>query len=47
MSRTANDDRSDSKNPNNPAYEDSLVNHGNQLNPEHEHYQGPSEDDEE
>lgn len=45
MGRTPNDDRSDSMNINNDAHEASLVNHGNQLNPEHEHYQGPSKDD--
>jgi len=28
-----NDDRSNSMNPNNPAYQDSLDNHSNQLNP--------------
>jgi hypothetical protein len=33
MSRTPNDDRSDSMNPNNDAYWDSLDNHSNQLNP--------------
>jgi hypothetical protein len=43
MSRTPNDDRSDSMNPNNPANEDSLDNHANQLNPNNEQYQG-SED---
>ncbi len=40
MGRTANDDRSDSMNPNNDAYWDSLDNHANQLNPEHDAYQG-------
>ena len=33
MSRTPNDDRSDSMNPNNDAYWDSLDNHSDQLNP--------------
>jgi hypothetical protein len=40
MGRTSNDDRSDSMNPNNDAYWDSLDNHSTQLNPEHENYQG-------
>lgn len=38
VSRTPNDDRSDSMNPNNDAYWDSLDNHSNQLNPEHDAY---------
>lgn len=33
--RTSNDDRSDVKNPNNSAYQASLNNTANQLNPEH------------
>ena len=41
MSRTQNDDRSDSMNPNNEAYWDSLDNHSNQLNPNNDAYQGP------
>lgn len=45
MSRTSNDDRSDSMNPNNDSYWDSLDNHSNQLNPNHDEYQGA--DDEE
>jgi hypothetical protein len=44
MSRTPNDDRSDSMNPNNPAYDDSLDNHANQLNPNNERYQGNDDD---
>jgi len=40
MSRDPNDDRSDSMNPNNDAYWDSLDNHSNQLNPNNERYQG-------
>ncbi|MEZ9509759.1 hypothetical protein [Vibrio breoganii] len=40
MGRTANDDRSDSMNPNNDAYEASMDNHANQLNPNHEEYAG-------
>lgn len=38
VSRTPNDDRSDSMNPNNDAYWDSLDNHSNQLNPAHDAY---------
>lgn len=40
MSRTPNDDRSDSMNPNNDAYWDSLDNHSDQLNPNNDRYQG-------
>ena len=47
MGRTANDDRSDSMNPNNDAYDDSLDNHSNQLNPNNERYQGEVDDDDE
>lgn len=36
MSRTPNDDRSDSKNPNNPAHEAGQTNRGDQLNPDHD-----------
>ncbi|HCW48998.1 MAG TPA: hypothetical protein DGP25_02845 [Brevundimonas sp.] len=48
MSRTPNDDRSDSMNPNNDAYWSSLDNHSNQLNPNNEAYEGPpvTEDEE-
>jgi hypothetical protein len=46
MSRTPNDDRSDSLNPNNPAYEASQENRANQLNPNNEGYQGDDGDDE-
>ena len=45
MSRTANDDRSDSMNPNNDAYQDSMDNHSNQLNPNNELYQGDYDDE--
>ena len=45
MGRTANDDRSDSMNPNNDAYDDSMDNHSNQLNPNNDAYQGAHEDD--
>jgi len=44
MSRIANDDRSDSMNPNNDAHWDSLDNHANQLNPNHEEYRSSDED---
>lgn len=33
--RTSNDDRSDSMNPNNPAYDASVENRADQLNPDH------------
>ena len=47
--RTPNDDRSDSKNPNNPAHEASEDNRGDQLNPDHEAYHASrgSDDEEE
>ena len=45
MGRTANDDRSDSMNPNNDAYDDSMDNHSNQLNPNNDAYQGVDKDD--
>jgi hypothetical protein len=45
MGRTRNDDRSDSMNPNNQAYWDSLDNHSNQLNPNNERYQGANDRD--
>lgn len=45
MSRTSNDDRSDSMNPNNDAYHDSMDNHSNQLNPNNDAYQGSTEDE--
>ena len=43
MDRTPNDDRSDSMNPNNDAYWDSLDNYSTQLNPEHDNYQRDDE----
>lgn len=46
MSKSSNDDRSDSMNPNNDAYWDSLDNHANQLNPNHDEYQGADDEDE-
>ena len=36
--RTPNDDRSDSKNPNNPAFKAAQDNRAEQLNPDHEAY---------
>lgn len=44
MGRTANDDRSDSMNPNNDAYDASMDNHANQLNPNNDKYQGANSD---
>lgn len=37
---SSNDDRSDSMNPNNDAYWDSLDNHADQLNPNNDEYGG-------
>ncbi len=45
MGRTPNDDRSDSMNPYNQAYWDSLDNHSNQLNPNNDEYQGDDKED--
>ena len=50
--RTPNDDRSDSMNPNNPAYDASQDNRADQLNPDHEAYwqsrgEDPPQDDKE
>jgi hypothetical protein len=48
--RTPNDDISDSKNPNNPAYEASVDNRADQLNSDHEAYhasRGEDQDDDE
>lgn len=47
MSRTPNDDRSDSMNPNNDAYEAAQDNRSNQLNPNNDNYQGDDDSDEE
>lgn len=44
MGRTPNDDRSDSMNPNNDAYDDANDNRSNQLNPNNERYQGDQVD---
>ncbi len=38
MSRNANDDRSDSMNPNNSSYQENLDNHSNQLNSNNDSY---------
>ena len=48
MGRTPNDDRSDSMNPNNDAYDYGQDNRSNQLNPNNDAYQGDdnSDDDE-
>lgn len=43
MSNDPNDDRSDSMNPNNDAYSDSLDNHADQLNPNNDEYKGDEE----
>jgi hypothetical protein len=45
MSKSSNDDRSDSLNPNNDANQDSMDNHSNQLNPNHDEYAGDVNDD--
>jgi len=45
MGRNSNDDRSDSMNPNNDAYWDSLDNHADQLNPNNDEYQGDDKDE--
>ena len=42
--RSRNDDRSDSKNPNNPAYQASVDNRADQLNPDHEAYEASKEE---
>lgn len=45
MGRTPNDDRSDSMNPNNDAYWDSLDNHADQLNPNNDEYRGDDKEE--
>jgi hypothetical protein len=45
MSRTPNDDRSDSMNPNNDSYHDAQDNHSDQLNPNNERYEGGKEEE--
>ncbi|MBD3192763.1 MAG: hypothetical protein GF308_19140 [Candidatus Heimdallarchaeota archaeon] len=44
--RTPNDDRSDSLNPNNPAYQAEMDNRSRQLNPQDEVYEQSREDSE-
>ena len=44
--RTPNDDRSDSKNPNNPAYQASVDNTSDQLNPNNPEYKGEEPEEE-
>ncbi len=39
MSRSSNDERSDSLNPNNEAYHAAMDNHADQLNPNNEEYE--------
>lgn len=46
MGRTANDDRSDSLNPNNDAYDHSQDNHADQLNPNNSNYRGSINEEE-
>lgn len=43
--RSPNDDRSDSMNPNNPAYQESQDNRSDQLNPNNPEYKGDDEED--
>lgn len=40
-----NDDRSNSMNPNNPAYKTSVDNQSNQLNPNHPEYNGDQDEE--
>ncbi len=40
MGRDRNDNRSDSLNPNNDAYDNAMDNHSNQLSPNNDAYQG-------
>ena len=44
--RPPNDDRSDSMNPNNPAYQASEDNRSDQLNPNNPEYKGDKDEDE-
>lgn len=46
MGRSSNDDRSDSMNPNNDSYQDSMDNRSDQLNPNNDKYQGGDNDEE-
>ncbi|MBA7672785.1 hypothetical protein ES703_80972 [subsurface metagenome] len=43
--RSSNDNRSNSKNPNNPAYKASVENRSNQLNPNNPEYKDEEEED--
>lgn len=43
--RSPNDDRSDSKNPNNPAYQAALDNRADQLNPNNLEHKGDDEEE--
>lgn len=43
--RSSNDDRSNSMNPNNPAYKDSVDNRSDQLNPNNPEYKEEDEED--
>ena len=43
--RSSNDDRSDSMNPNNPAYDASVDNRSDQLNPNNPEYKGNDDED--
>lgn len=43
--RSSNDDRSDSMNPNNPAYDASVDNRVDQLNPNNPEYKGEDDED--
>ncbi len=45
MGRSANDDRSDSMNPNNDSNDDAKDNHSDQLNPNNDEYQGSDKED--
>lgn len=47
MSRSSNDDRSDSMNPNNDAYDASEDNRSDQLNPNNDEYRGDQDDSDE
>ena len=43
--RKRNDDRSNSMNPNNPAYQASMDNRSDQLNPNHPEYKDDQDED--
>nr|MDO8111627.1 hypothetical protein [Candidatus Sigynarchaeota archaeon] len=46
-SHSPNDDRSNSMNPNNSAYQAANDNHSDQLNPNNERFQGDNDDEDE